>query len=270
MKIPINSELKPDKATAHISQNIKSVARKSLMVSSNAIDSAKRQPITATDKPEGEIHSVGYKWYYMYLRHGDIIRYKNNVLKNFTTYIYTTTDHKHRYEDCHYTVEEYRQHRAAAQHAIDILDGKIKDAGTKDINHTAMAGSGFLFIYGEVTQINQALKQEYPAERLAIDRNTRKETVIPDDQMRQFIYLYEAMPWKLEIMNCNLEEYVKTRQRIRITAGVMAGKEGYLMRIHRELRLCFALSNMTVSITDMHAFPFERVGEKISGSAIKS
>ena len=46
---------------------------------------------------------------------------------------------------------------------------------------------------------------------------------------------------------------------IRITGGVFRGKEGCIMRLHRNTRLVFAFGNMTVAVSYLHAFPFEKI-----------
>ena len=73
------------------------------------------------------------------------------------------------------------------------------------------------------------------------------------------IYLYESMPYNIELMNRPLEDYLQKKQKIRITGGVFRGKEGCIMRLHRNTRLVFAFGNMTVAVSYLHAFPFEKI-----------
>ena len=44
-----------------------------------------------------------------------------------------------------------------------------------------------------------------------------------------------------------------------LDGGVFRGKEGCIMRLHRNTRLVFAFGNMTVAVSYLHAFPFEKV-----------
>ena len=69
----------------------------------------------------------------------------------------------------------------------------------------------------------------------------------------------ESMPYNIELMDKPLEEYIQKKQKIRITGGVFQGKEGCIMRIHRNTKLVFAFGNMTVAISYLQAFPFEKV-----------
>ena len=48
------------------------------------------------------------------------------------------------------------------------------------------------------------------------------------------------MPYNIELMNRPLEDYLQKKQKIRITGGVFRGKEGCIMRLHRNTRLVFA------------------------------
>lgn len=77
--------------------------------------------------------------------------------------------------------------------------------------------------------------------------------------MEEFIYLYESMPYNIELMDKPLEEYIQKKQKIRITGGIFQGKEGCIMRLHRNTKLVFAFGNMTVAISYLQAFPFEKV-----------
>ena len=98
-----------------------------------------------------------------------------------------------------------------------------------------------------------------PRQYLVTDYNTHRASVIPQRQMEEFIYLYESMPYNIELMNRPLEDYLQKKQRIRITGGVFRGKEGCIMRLHRNTRLVFAFGNMTVAVSYLHAFPFEKI-----------
>ena len=66
----------------------------------------------------------------------------------------------------------------------------------------------------------------FPRQYLVTDYNTHRAAVIPQRQMEEFIYLYESMPYNIELMNRPLEDYLQKKQRIRITGGVFRGKRG--------------------------------------------
>ena len=66
----------------------------------------------------------------------------------------------------------------------------------------------------------------YPRQYLAKDRNSYSVAVIPHRQMEEFIYLYESMPYNIELMDKPLEEYIQKKQKIRITGGVFSREGG--------------------------------------------
>ena len=91
------------------------------------------------------------------------------------------------------------------------------------------------------------------------DYNTHRAAVIPQSQMEEFIYLYESMPYNIELMNRPLEDYLQKKQKIRITGGIFRGKEGCIMRLHRNTRLVFAFGNMTVAVIICMLFRLRRL-----------
>mgnify|MGYP000447144637 CR=1 FL=1 len=68
----------------------------------------------------------------------------------------------------------------------------------------------------------------FPRQYLVTDYNTHCAAVIPQRQMEEFIYLYESMPYNIELMNRPLEDYLQKKQRIRITGCVSEGRRGAL------------------------------------------
>jgi hypothetical protein len=122
-----------------------------------------------------------------------------------------------------------------------------------------ITGDGYLFVCAPLDELNLILAHLFPRQFLAKDRNSYSVAVIPHRQMEEFIYLYESMPYNIELMDKPLEEYIQKKQKIRITGGVFQGKEGCIMRLHRNTKLVFAFGNMTVAISYLQAFPFEKV-----------
>ena len=74
-----------------------------------------------------------------------------------------------------------------------------------------------------------------------------------------FLNQFKTVSYNIELMDKPLEEYIQKKQKIRITGGVFQGKEGCIMRLHRNTKLVFAFGNMTVAISYLQAFPFEKV-----------
>lgn len=112
-------------------------------------------------------------------------------------------------------------------------------------------------LYVPLGAVECILSAMLPRQYLVTDYNTHRAAVIPQRQMEEFIYLYESMPYNIELMNRPLEDYLqKSNESV---LPVVLGKEGCIMRLHRNTRLVFAFGNMTVAVSYLHAFPFEKI-----------
>ena len=80
------------------------------------------------------------------------------------------------------------------------------------------------FVCAPLDQLERILSAMLPRQYLVTDYNTHRAAVIPQSQMEEFIYLYESMPYNIELMNRPLEDYLQKKQKIRITGGVFRGK----------------------------------------------
>ena len=217
------------------------------------------------------------KWYYLFLYNKELKRYieiftgrKAVKIKTqsgdeeerhfcFKVFSYTTADHKKRFEQCSYSKEEYvnrRESALAVKEAFATGSAQELNALTDEKEIT---GDGYLFVCAPLEELNLILVNMLPRQYLATNYKSYGPAVIPDRQMEEFIYLYESMPYNIELMDRPLEDYIKKKQKIRITSGVFKGKEGCIMRLHRSTKLVFALGNMTVGISYLHAFPFEKI-----------
>ena len=216
-------------------------------------------------------------WYYLYLSNRELKRYigvfsgrkpvKLRTLSGaveerffcFKVFSYTAIDHKKRFEQCAYTKEEYTVRRDS----VRVVKEAFATDSARKLNDLTdekeVAGNGWLFVCAPLDQLELILSAMLPRQYLVTDYNTHCAAVIPQRQMEEFIYLYESMPYNIELMNRPLEDYLQKKQRIRITAGVFKGKEGCIMRLHRNTRLVFAFGNMTVAVSYLHAFPFEKI-----------
>lgn len=229
----------------------------------------------------GKVHS-GAKWYYMFLRNAEMKRYidiftgrkkvavntadgdgenttVSNITFHFTVFPYTTSDHKRRFEQCPYTKDEYEERRNAASLVTDAFSADTTDKLNALTTKETIRGDGYLFVFATKKDLETVLTNTLPRQYLVTDYTTGKPAEIPARQMQEFIYLYYSMPYNIELLEHSLEEYTKKKTKIRITAGIFKGKEGYIMRMNRNNRLVFAFGAMTIAINYLHAFPFEKV-----------
>ncbi len=257
------------KALPSDNQNITSEAPRLLLSSSIASvsDPGSNEGVTPLAGIGKEYPELS--WYYLYLSNKELKRYisvfsgrkavRFRTLSGsieeeffcFKVFSYTTADHRKRFEQCAYTKEEYTARRDSAR----VVKEAFATGSTQKLNtltdEKEIAGNGWLFVCAPLDQLERILSAMVPRQYLVTDYNTHRAAVIPQSQMEEFIYI--------ELMNRPLEDYLQKKQRIRITGGVFRGKEGCIMRLHRNTRLVFALGNMTVAVSYLHAFPFEKV-----------
>ena len=240
--------------TTNDNQDITSEAPKLLLCSS--IASASDPGSNAVTKPQAGIgkEHPELSWYYMYLSYKELKRYiavfsgrKAVKLRTsegiteecyfcFKVFSYTEAGHRKRFEQCDYTKQEYAARRESAR----IVKEAFSTGSASQLNaltdEKEVQSSGWLFVCAPLEQLQRILSAMLPRQ-----------------------YLYESMPYNIELLNRPLEAYLQKKQRIRITGGIFHGKEGCIMRLHRNTRLVFAFGNMTVAISYLHAFPFEKV-----------
>jgi len=272
-----DSRMEPENQVLLSNQDITSEAPKLLLCSSIASDSAPgaNGGITPMAGIGKEYPAPG--WYYLYLSNKELKRYisvfsgrkavrfrtPSGAVEEeffcFKVFSYTATDHKKRFEQCAYTKDEYTSRRDAAR----VVKEAFVTGSTRKLNSLTegkeIVGNGWLFVCAPLHQLERILSAMLPRQYPVTDYNTHRAAVIPQRQMEEFIYLYESMPYNIELMNRPLEDYLQKKQRIRITGGVFRGKEGCIMRLHRNTRLVFAFGNMTVAVSYLHAFPFEKI-----------
>jgi transcription antitermination factor NusG len=258
-------------------QNITSKAPKLLLSSSIAFssDPGSNQGV-ASLMGEGKEYSDG-KWYYLFLHNKELKRYieiftgkKTVIVKTrsgieeerrfcFKVFSYTTADHKKRFEKCPYNKEAYAERRESALAVREAFATGSTQKLNALTNEKEIMGDGYLFVCAPLEELNLVLVNMTPRQYLATNYKSYSAAVIPHRQMEEFIYLYESMPYNIELMERPLEDYIQKKQKIRITSGIFKGKEGCIMRLHRNTKLVFAFGNMTVAISYLHAFPFEKV-----------
>lgn len=215
-------------------------------------------------------------WYYMYMLEKEFPRFldiftgkksltiqgKDNKKEyhtfNFKVFAYTDAAHRKRFANYSYTEKEYEKLEESVQNAKEAFRSDNPEAFNTLINNNKNIGNGYLFICGEIDEIQLALRHIFPRKYLFNNDDTNKPEEIPNQQMQEFIYMYESMPYNIELMQLNIEQYNTIKQKtIRITAGIFAGKKGKLMRIHKSHKLVFKFGNMTIALSHIHAFPYE-------------
>lgn len=177
---------------------------------------------------------------------------------NFSVFAYTDKDHRERFNNYSYTKKEYEEREDSFNKAKQAFQSDKPEEFNNLIDNSKTSGNGYIFVSGPLKEIQLVLRNLFPRKYLYMDTDTQCPVKIPDKQMQEFIYLYESMPYNIELMQHDINEYKNIKQQnIRITAGAFAGKKGKIMRLHRSHKLVFAFGNMTIAISHIHAFPYE-------------
>ena len=220
--------------TTNDNQDITSEAPKLLLCSS--IASASDPGSNAVTKPQAGIgkEHPELSWYYMYLSYKELKRYiavfsgrKAVKLRTsegiteecyfcFKVFSYTEAGHRKRFEQCDYTKQEYAARRESAR----IVKEAFSTGSASQLNaltdEKEVQSSGWLFVCAPLEQLQRILSAMLPRQYLVTDYVTHRAAVIPQCQMEEFIYLYESMPYNIELMNRPLEDYLQKKQKIRM------------------------------------------------------
>ncbi len=121
--------------------------------------------------------------------------------------------------------------------------------------------SGLIFIQGDKDKIKIFLKKEFPLLHLVNNCSTHETAVIPNRVMQHFMQIAALVPTRIRFLMNPLNHYSAGNPRLRITTGVLAGLEGYLIRIDRDRRFVIAVGDMTVAISGVHKEQFENTDE---------
>lgn len=123
--------------------------------------------------------------------------------------------------------------------------------------------SGLIFVQGDCRRIQEYLKQNFVGVYLVNDRSTHRTAIISDREMQPFMLVSQMAPHRIRFMPHPFSHYAPGNTLVRITSGVLAGFEGYRIRISRDKCLVTGLGNMTVAIGGICKDTFENVEEYI-------
>lgn len=120
--------------------------------------------------------------------------------------------------------------------------------------------SGLIFIQGASDVIQQFLSEHLPGVYLVKDSATKQPAVINDHVMRAFMRIAQ-MPTRIRFLQHDFDYYSEGHPLIRITSGILAGMEGYRIRIARDRCLVTTIGGMTIAIGGVHKESFENLSE---------
>ena len=87
--------------------------------------------------------------------------------------------------------------------------------------------------------------------------------VIPDEIMQPFMRMSQINPTRIRFMPHPFEYYADGHTLVKITSGILAGMEGYRIRISRDKCLVTSIGGMTVAINGIYKDSFENLDEYV-------
>lgn len=170
--------------------------------------------------PGGECTS----WCYLFVHHAKINRMEKLLGGKFRTFIHRTTVYKK-------------------------SDKKVRKEERPTI-------SGLIFVQGDKAEIQDFLNRNCHGVYLAKDCCTKATAVIADEIMRPFMQL-DVGRNRIRLMPHPLTYYSEGHSLVKVTSGLLAGFEGYVVRISRNKCLVTSLGGITVSISGISKETFE-------------
>ena len=122
---------------------------------------------------------------------------------------------------------------------------------------------GLIFIQGIPSRIEAYLKDNIPGVYLSKDCVSHKAAVIPHRKMQVFMRISEIDPDRIRFMPHSFDYYSSGHVLVKVTSGVLAGMEGYQVRISRNKCFITTLGGVTLAISGISKETFENVEEYI-------
>lgn len=162
---------------------------------------------------------------------------------------------------CYMTV-----HYSRAVHVAGILEQRFRTFVHKTVTYVKHEGkvvkqekpsvSGLVFVQGAPDSIKAYLKEELPNHFLSNDCSTKRTAVIRDREMQFFMQTMEVEPNRIRFMEKPYEYYGKYYPQVQMTSGPFAGKEGFIIRIHRDRHFVMQFGNMAIAVSGIHKESF--------------
>ncbi len=155
-------------------------------------------------------------WCYLFAHHARVAAVEATLRERFRTFVHRTTVYK----------KDSKKVRGQERPTI----------------------SGLVFVQGDKAGIQQFLDERLPGLRLATDCSTKATAVITDERMRPFMQL-DPCRNRIRLMPHPIGYYSEGHPLVKVTRGLLAGFEGYVVRISRNKCLVTSMGGITVAIS---------------------
>ena len=117
--------------------------------------------------------------------------------------------------------------------------------------------SGIVFLQGRTEQLKAFLIHNFPQYFLVNDCSTGKPAVIADSRMQPFMKIMKGAPERVTFLRDPFVKYAKDHVKLRVLTGLLAGQEGYVVRILRNRQLVMDFGGNAIAISNVHNEDFQ-------------
>ncbi len=116
---------------------------------------------------------------------------------------------------------------------------------------------GLVFLQGKTEQLRTFLKHNYPQYFLVNNCSSGEPASIADSTMRPFMQIMEQEPEQITFLRDPFVKFAKDHVKLRVLTGILAGQEGYVVRILKNRQLVMDFGGYAVAINNVHNEYFE-------------
>ena len=170
-------------------------------------------------------------WHYLFVHYKKMNIVRDRLAKQFHTFVHTSIQYK-------------RKNKHVKKQELPTI-------------------ANLLFVQGDSLRIQTFLSEYFLGLYLVKDCSTKSIATIPDNLMQSFMRISAVAPTRIRFMPNPFDYYATGNTLIRITAGPLAGFEGYRIRIARDKCLVTSLGGISVAIGGIHKDSFENIDEYV-------
>lgn len=134
---------------------------------------------------------------------------------------------------------------------------KRKSCGKGVMKEQRPSVSGLVFLQGETEALQAFLKIHFPQYHLVRNCTTQRPASIPNSVMQPFMHVMQTEPERVTFLRDPFIKFAKDHVRLRVLTGVLAGQEGYVVRILRDRQLVMDFGGYAVAISNVYNEDFQ-------------
>lgn len=117
--------------------------------------------------------------------------------------------------------------------------------------------SGLVFLQGETKTLRMFLQENFPQYHLVNNCMTGQPASIKDSIMKPFMRVAATDPERVTFLRTPFIKFAKEHVKLRVLTGILAGQEGYIVRILRDRQLVMDFGGNAVAISNVRNEDFQ-------------